>query len=315
MDILVVSGFLGVGKTTFIKEMIKRSNKKFVVLENEYGEVNLDSQEMRQVSEMEIFEMTEGCVCCTMKDSFANSIMAISGSLDPDYLIVEPTGIGKLSNIIENLRKIEYERIRLVGAIAIIAPNSLLRLEKEYKDIYLDQLKNASHVIFSKCENEESAFFDKVESQVREQNSHAEIYKGHYKDLPDIWWDEVWGEDSLKEEIHRQEEEEVNFDRLTLYKGKVNQVGEMVFFLEELLRGKYGNIVRAKGIIACRDGQLRFDVADRLYGIIDGGEYEEKTQCVFIGNPIDKKALAKALHGRLQVAGKRALLSAKKKED
>ena len=122
MNILIVSGFLGAGKTTFIKELIRRTRKNIVILENEYGETNLDSQELAKSGEnVDVWDMLEGCVCCTMKDSFAKSIMTISASLQPDYLVVEPTGIGKLSNILDNISKTTYEKIRILPPVAIIS--------------------------------------------------------------------------------------------------------------------------------------------------------------------------------------------------
>ena len=93
MKILVVSGFLGAGKTTFIKELIKRTGKQIAVLENEYGDTNLDSQDIQETGELKVWEFAEGCVCCSKKDSFANTILAISASLDPEFLVVEPTGV------------------------------------------------------------------------------------------------------------------------------------------------------------------------------------------------------------------------------
>ncbi|OUC52198.1 hypothetical protein B7939_01910 [Eggerthia catenaformis] len=296
MKILVVSGFLGVGKTTFIKEMIRRSKKKFVVLENEYGEVNLDSQQLRTVSEMNIFEMTEGCVCCSMKDSFVNSILAISGSLDPDYLIVEPTGIGKLSNIIENIKKVEYEKIKLVGSIALISPQTLLRLEKDYQDIYLDQMKNASHIVFSKCEHEEPAFFDQASQQIHIYNPDISIYKGHYKNLNDQWWDDLWLSHDVK--IIKENSENISLDTLTLYHPKISHIGEFVFFLEEMLRGKYGKIIRAKGLVQCQDIILRFDLADKQYAIIESN-IQNNIQSVFIGSYLNKIALSTKLKASL----------------
>ena len=96
MKILVVSGFLGAGKTTFIKELIRRTKKQPVILENEYGDNNLDSRSLSGGGALEILEFMEGCVCCTKKDSFVNTVLSISAAMDPEYLVIEPTGVGKL---------------------------------------------------------------------------------------------------------------------------------------------------------------------------------------------------------------------------
>ena len=95
MKILLVSGFLGAGKTTFIEEMTRKVKKDFVVLENEYGEVGIDGDLLKKDYD-KVWEMTEGCICCSMKSDFANSVMTIANSMDPEILIVEPTGVGKI---------------------------------------------------------------------------------------------------------------------------------------------------------------------------------------------------------------------------
>ena len=88
MKILIVSGFLGSGKTTFIKELLRRTGIRPVVMENEYGENNIDALNLQQSQptdgEMKILEFMEGCVCCTMKDSFANSVLTVFSGLEPD---------------------------------------------------------------------------------------------------------------------------------------------------------------------------------------------------------------------------------------
>ena len=104
MKILVISGFLGAGKTTFIKALAEKTDKRFVVMENEYGEGGIDGGFLASgtgQAEMKVWELTEGCICCTMKADFASSILTISNTLDPEYLVVEPTGLGKLGNMKE----------------------------------------------------------------------------------------------------------------------------------------------------------------------------------------------------------------------
>ena len=110
MKILVISGFLGAGKTTFIKELIKLTGKNIVVMENEFGNAALDSNAVSG-SGIEVLEFMEGCVCCTMKDSFVNSVLTVSATLDPEYLVIEPTGAAELGSVINSLRKLCYGSI------------------------------------------------------------------------------------------------------------------------------------------------------------------------------------------------------------
>ena len=109
MKILIVTGFLGAGKTTFIRRLSRNIGKRFVILENEYGAAGIDGARLGKdvAEEGNIWEMTEQCICCSGKKDFASSVLTIANAVDPEYLIVEPTGVGRLSKIIENLKQIE----------------------------------------------------------------------------------------------------------------------------------------------------------------------------------------------------------------
>lgn len=135
MKILVVSGFLGAGKTTFIRTLAERTKKDFAVMENEYGEVNVDGDLLEQTKDLNIWELTEGCICCSMQKDFATSILTIANTVDPEYLIVEPTGVGMLSKIIENIQKIEYERITLLEPLTILDGTMYDRCMSEFSEI------------------------------------------------------------------------------------------------------------------------------------------------------------------------------------
>jgi len=120
MKILVISGFLGAGKTTFIKELSKRAIEKPVILENEYAAINVDENILSEEKDLRIWESTENCICCSGKADFASDILTISNTLDPGYLVVEPTGVGFLSKVIENIRSVEYERISMLSPVTVI---------------------------------------------------------------------------------------------------------------------------------------------------------------------------------------------------
>lgn len=135
MKILVVSGFLGAGKTTFIRTLAERTKKDFAVMENEYGAVNVDGDLLEQTKDLNIWELTEGCICCSMQKDFATAILTIANTVDPEYLIVEPTGVGMLSKIIENIQKIEYERITLLEPLTILDGTMYDRCMSEFSEI------------------------------------------------------------------------------------------------------------------------------------------------------------------------------------
>lgn len=115
MKVLVVSGFLGAGKTTFIQEMISRSHERLVVLENEYGSTDIDQQIIRTSDAASVWDLTEGCICCTKSADLAASVITIENTVRPDFLIVEPSGVAALSNVIANLKKSNTKELRFSG--------------------------------------------------------------------------------------------------------------------------------------------------------------------------------------------------------
>ncbi len=149
MKILIVSGFLGAGKTTFIKELIRRTGQDIVILKNEYGDTNIDKGELSSSGDISVLELMEGCVCCTVREGFANSVLTIASALSPAFLIVEPTGAALLSRIIDNLSRITYGDISLLPPVTLVSPRGIDQSMACFGDIYADQLKAAEQIIFS----------------------------------------------------------------------------------------------------------------------------------------------------------------------
>ena len=152
MKILVISGFLGAGKTTFIKEMIKATQRQFVIFENEFADVNIDSGILKNENnkDIEVWEMSNGCVCCSTQSDFAASLVLIDNALNPDFLIVEPSGVAILSNVIKNIKKSEYERINMLNPLTIVDVSTYFKYKVKYRDIFLDQIKSTKYIQFSK---------------------------------------------------------------------------------------------------------------------------------------------------------------------
>ena len=298
MKILIVSGFLGAGKTTFIKEMIEKTKKNLVILENEYGQNNIDSKELsgNGPSDFKLLEFMEGCVCCTQKDKFSNTILTISAGLDPEYLVVEPTGVGKLSNIIAAIKKVMYEKIILLNPIVVVSPRGFKDNMAEFPEIYTDQLRYAGTVVLSKIENEDINVINEVADKIHEINPSADIITEHYSRMDNAWWESLLScEDSLDEDIAKTEEasELMSVDiNLASFDG----ISELVIFLEDALRGTFGFIARAKGVIKVGNEWIRFDLADKMYSIVGEQSVKPKTQSVFFGKDIDKEHLMDRLN-------------------
>ena len=297
MKILIVSGFLGAGKTTFIKELVRRSGIRPVIMENEYGQNNLDAKDLEQnlpkKKEIKILEFMEGCVCCTMKDSFRNSVLTVFCGLEPEFLIVEPTGVGRLSSILNNLKPIINDKISILQPIVVLSPRTYSDNMAEWPQLYTDQVANAGVVVFSKCEHEDPVFLEDVASRIRSINPNAEIVSEHYSLRPDQWWRGLVNLPAQNTDAVEEKESE-NFSQLTLDKGFLHNPSQLVILLEDCLRGRFGHIVRAKGTIPVGEEMLRFDLADRQYAIT--GSEDTENQVVFIGTDLDQEALCKRLN-------------------
>ena len=285
MKVLIISGFLGAGKTTFIKAMSDILNRDFVILENEYASLNVDEDILKEESELSVWELTEKCICCTGKTDFALNILTIANSIAPEYLIVEPTGVGYLSNVINNISQIEYEQIEMLAPITIIDPNSFFKHIDEYPELLTDQIKCADTIILSKCDKSVDIDVEAVVSKVKAINADANIISKHYSSLPHASWEEflLRKRDGSIEIPKIQEETE--FESISVPNAEFPSIGDIVFFLEDLIRKRYGNIIRAKGTMGVSDALIRFDVSDGNYAISQA-DPESKRGCVFIGDDI-----------------------------
>ena len=285
MKVLIISGFLGAGKTTFIKAMSNTLNRDFVILENEYASLNIDEDILKEELGLSVWELTEKCICCTGKTDFALNILTIANSIAPEYLIVEPTGVGYLSNVINNISQIEYEQTEMLAPITIIDPNKFFEHMREYQELLTDQIKCADTIILSKCDKSVDIDVGAVVSKVKAINADANIISKHYSSLPHASWEEflLRKRDSSIEIPEIQEETE--FESISVPNAELPSIGDIVFFLEDLIRKRYGNIIRAKGTMGVSDALIRFDVSDGNYAISQA-DPESKRGCVFIGDDI-----------------------------
>ena len=299
MKILIVSGFLGAGKTTLIKEMANKTKRDFVVMENEYGDVDIDSNMLKDEG-MNIWELTEGCVCCSMKQDFATSILTIANSLDPEYLIVEPTGVAKLSNIINNIKQIEYDRIVLLKPITIIDGNAFDSFVNSYDDIYVDQILNTSKIIISKMESKEQYETDELIKKIKALMSknevsydNVEILNEHYSNKNKDWWESIlksFLDDKYKtKELENSQNEEMP-DSISMKGCSVVNENKFMTLLEDIIHGRFGYIARSKGFIKCGNNYLRYDVVGDRYAVTGATENDE-LEIVFIGKDLNRKLL------------------------
>lgn len=295
MKILIVSGFLGAGKTTFIKELIRRSGTRPVIMENEYGENNLDAKELQtdKGKEMKILEFMEGCVCCTMKDSFVNSVLTIFSGLEPEFLVIEPTGVGRLSSILENLKPILHDNIELLNPVAVLAPRAYSSHMSQWPDLYSDQIRHAGIIVFSKAEQEDTALLEESVRLIRSINPDAEIISDHYTRQPDAWWRGLMNLPIDRVPDTFETSPSIDVEQLSLRHARLIHPSQLILLLEDCLRGELGQIARAKGILPVGDEMIRFDLADGLYALT--GSQDQESQCVFIGKGLNRETLCQRM--------------------
>ena len=304
MKVLLISGFLGAGKTTFIKELIKHTDKQVAILENEVSPLNIDADNL-QNKELNIWELTEGCICCSTGGDFATSVLTIANSVDPEYLIVEPSGVAMLSKIIQNIKQIEYEHISLLAPIVILDAANYHYYMSDYPAIAQDQLKNAHFVIISKINSGNLSELSNIESFIKDVNEEAITVKYDYKNADNAFWHKILNTNYDKSLIESTEEPE-NLDTVAFTETNIDNVYKLSVLLENIVRGQYGEIVRAKGSIYIDDYRLSFDLVSAKYSILitykDALDEEilysnidRQNKLVFIGRHLNKKSLKEAL--------------------
>ncbi len=291
MKVLIVSGFLGAGKTTFIQKLSEASQKKFVILENEYSASGIDAARLSGAQNDNIWEMTERCICCTGQKDFATSVLTIANAVDPEFLVVEPTGIGRLSRIIENLKQIEYERIVLLAPITVVDILSFDRYLGEYPELYRDQISFADTIILSKTEASDSDEKNRVVSAIKQLNPNAKIITDYQASMSFSDYTACLEKTWDKREIPLEKNEpDILPDVFSIENISIDSPERFLVFLEDIIHGCYGNIVRSKGLLKAGDCSLQFDVADSRYSVI-GYDGDAPAKLVFIGENIDREKI------------------------
>ena len=279
MKIDIISGFLGAGKTTFIKRLLetKLKDEKIVLIENEFGEVSVDSEFLSE-SQIDIQELSQGCICCSLKGDFTKSLKEVIEKYNPDRVIIEPSGVGKLSDVVEAVKAAEVKE-DLNSLVCLVDVKKVKMYTKNFGEFFLDQIENAQTIILSRTD----VAYNKVEEAleiIREHNEKAIVittpinelsdedliraYEGVDVELLDL--DEVCHE---HHEHHHHEEgcccghdhehhhghhhaDDV-FVSVGIETVKKYDIDNLTNMLDDMSQGKYGLIIRAKGVILGND--------------------------------------------------------------
>ena len=175
MKIDIFSGFLGAGKTTLIKKLVKEAYKgeKVVLIENEFGEIGIDGGFLRDAG-IEITEMNSGCICCSLVGDFAKALKQVTEKFSPDRIVIEPSGVGKLSDVEKAVER-GLDNIEINSKTTIINAKKCLMYAKNFGEFFLDQLENADCVVLSHTDDASEEKIATALAFVKEHNPEATI--------------------------------------------------------------------------------------------------------------------------------------------
>ena len=205
----VYSGFLGAGKTTLIKKMIQEAyaGQKLVLIENEFGEIGIDGGFLQDAG-INITEMNSGCICCSLVGDFGKALTQVIEQYDPDRIVIEPSGVGKLSDVIAAVEKVTNEDVVLGYTVAVVDAGKVKVYMKNFGEFYNNQIETASTIILSRTDSVPQQKLDTAVSLLREHNEVATIVTTPWGELTGAQLVEAMeGKASLAAELAKLEQE------------------------------------------------------------------------------------------------------------
>ena len=172
----IFSGFLGAGKTTLIKKLIAEAygDEQIVLIENEFGEIGVDSGFLKETG-VQINEMNAGCICCTLVGDFGKALNEVIEKFDPDRILIEPSGVGKLSDVIIAVQDLHNDKIQLNGFTTVVDAKKAKMYLKNFGEFYKNQVENASSIILSHTAGMSDEKIQEVVDMMRTMNKNASI--------------------------------------------------------------------------------------------------------------------------------------------
>ncbi len=205
----IYSGFLGAGKTTLIKKMIKEGyqGEKLVLIENEFGEIGIDGGFLQDAG-INITEMNSGCICCSLVGDFGKALVKVINEYHPDRIVIEPSGVGKLSDVIGAVKKVMTPEVTLDHTVAVVDAGKVKVYMKNFGEFYNNQVETASAIILSRTDSVPQAKLDTAVAMLREHNDKAAIVTTPWGQLTGTQLMEAMdGQSSLARELAQLVEE------------------------------------------------------------------------------------------------------------
>ena len=202
----IFSGFLGAGKTTLIRKLIKEAyaGEQIVLIENEFGEIAIDGGFLADAG-VKINEMSSGCICCSLVGDFKTALRQVVADYAPDRILIEPSGVGKLSDVIKAVIKADDAALELDGFVAVADANKAKVYMKNFGEFFNDQIENAGTIVLSRTGDISEAKLAEAVALIRQRNEKAVIIT-----TP---WDQLSGE-QMKEAIERRDTLNAELEKL-----------------------------------------------------------------------------------------------------
>ncbi len=180
----IYSGFLGAGKTTLIKKMISESyrGQKLVLIENEFGQIGIDGGFLQDAG-INITEMNSGCICCSLVGDFGKALNQVIAEYAPDRIVIEPSGVGKLSDVIAAVNKVTNDEVTLGYTVAVVDAGKVKVYMKNFGEFYNNQIETASTIILSRTDSIPQQKLEAAVAMLREHNEAATIVTTPWSEL------------------------------------------------------------------------------------------------------------------------------------
>ena len=217
----IVSGFLGAGKTTLIQKLLKEAlhDTKVVLIENEFGEIGIDGGFLKE-SGVEMKEMNSGCICCSLVGDFGASLQEVLSTYAPERILIEPSGVGKLSDVIRAVQNVKTDvEVSLSSAVVVVDASKCKMYAKNFGEFFLNQIENAGLIILSRTGAISEEKTAKAVEIIREHNQKAQIITTPWEEITGMqilkameekndWMEELLSEIKEAHEHHHHHDED-----------------------------------------------------------------------------------------------------------
>ena len=206
----IISGFLGAGKTTLINKLIKEAygKEKLVLIENEFGDIGIDGGFLQEAG-INITEMNSGCICCSLVGDFGDALKKVISEYNPDRVLIEPSGVGKLSDVIKAVNNVKADGVKLNCHAVVVDAGKCKMYMKNFGEFFNDQIEHANCIVFSHTDKAGEAKLLEAVKLVREHNGTARIISTNWNELTaDQMLYTMEGAQSIEEELHKLLEHE-----------------------------------------------------------------------------------------------------------